>query len=1388
MIISFFLFYSSFSSVLTESDNIHKICVSGIDDQENCLSLSPLSNFVKKDNLTGYLIELQKQQIKNIEISVIGSPFSCSEKIELDLSNDKLDFISYLKIRNGEASDENHQYIKLKQLISKIPFKTLFLDGVNVLYDKNSKQKNVVEFKSLILIQSSILTFSQSIFDKSEIQKDYLLITSTDLYTDSYSLSKSGNTIKTITVSNRYTKFLGFPKYQSDDNEINSKLPKFIKNQKSFNNKIEVNTKDMTKKSVIPKKDVALYLNDYLFPQSSSVNQQIKSNNKKSTKASYQYYVRSEGICTSETDNTTCEINRTADAMNNEINIKWVGESSYIDPNLTLVIEGNQTTYITFSNFSMFYTNFLPNITLFKIQHYSCSIVLNSDNPDEPVPFVTVIPTSGTQYRPKRPRQLKYCVCLQSRFQRCKQSLECSDDGVDPENYVTGKEDSFLDAISDYRTASQVRLIITHTGTEVMNIDFKTFYVTKEITFISASSDITTQICLREDKFGEETKYFSARFHRITRVNLDEVFKFINLLILQNADLNMNKECEISNIFTDAYSIQDIQYKLTVSSMIAINSTSPLQLPPNKIVLSSKCLLYMPSISGFPHIVISGTTDQTGGGDTPGNTGRSTDSSGAEAARILKDGDTSSEGSTEKPADNTESLGKYIRFSDEDDIYSMTFMLEGTNQSIYASKTAESNVNITIDTTEDITPPSENLNEDDFSYFFFDVAPYGMQVQFLRSIPTWMKFVFVPPNSDLSSSESDSTGPGTSLNLTIEKPEALINFADISGNFDLILMSESTLRHFVTYGIHKDETPSPTNLYYNVSDLRTLTIDFQSSLSNIVFADQSINYGESLSLPKDVAQSFRVTTVSSDISFNVDDNAKVDELELYLLNRSTRLTFQSKFSSLLTNYDEMQKLNFIHFDNDVTLIADGIPYVPFVNLTENVTGVLFEDKTGQQSVTINSIERAYGMNSTRKGPTIEVTVESDPGYVLQEAVLARSVTFIDNPFKFAISAPSRASYVFKTNVTFVPRSRYPNFTIANQSSNPVESSYLLADQTKQNEGDITFQADSVTFGADGAVNQTESDGTKNKISINANSISADKISSIDSNNFNSNGISVSNTASLLDPTSNEITLGGNKVAAKSSDGSTTPTIQGANDNTNFQIDSNEKEVTIKCDDKTVPNNVKISTGSNTEKVVFDKSWNGVTNPEGVTVNLANSNTELNTEMLTLPNVTFTVNGSPRDKGELNVVENKASLTGELGFFIFLGIFAFVLVLALGFAIIGCCSLDKQQQKKKDVEDEGSDDEDDEKAAKKKEKAAKKEEEEKAKGEKKKAADEAKQQKAAEKAAKKGEKDAEKAAKKGEKEAEKAAKKGEKEAKKAEKADKKAEKADKKGKGKGKKEE
>ena len=1366
MLLSFFLFFASLEINSTESDGIYKICASGTDNISNCFLSSPTSTFVYKDNLNDLLLDLAKKSVKYIEISIVDSSISYSNNIEFDFSNQTLNSISLLKIYNGDISNQKAQFIKLKHLISKVPFQTFFLDGINILYNKESKQNDDIEFKSLILIQSSFLSFSYKNNNKFEHQKDYLSITTADLFTDSYSIFKSGNSISTAFVSDKYVKFLGFPKYQTLFNE--STKSRLLK--KSMSKKIDIITKSTASKSIIQKINVESFLYDYLFPKTES-SKPISVSKTKKAKADCTVNVFSDHItstcATSGQSPTSIEI-----SSGTNILITCDPSAENISK-LELNVTGNLTTTITFSGFSKFYTESRPSITNFVINHKDCSLSLSSSSTEEPVPFITLDPTTGVTFKPKRPRQLLYCMCLQSRFQRCKQSLECANDGVDPNNYVTGKEESFLDTVADYRTASTIRLIITHTGTETLNIDFKSFQIPKDIIFVSASTDITTQVCLRDDKLGVNSKTrFNVLFNRITNVIVDEVLKDLNLLVLQNSNLVMDANGTVENIFTDAYSIQNIQNCLTIGKIIAINSSSPLQLPPNKLYLNESSFLIIPSISGFPHIVVSGEYENSTITPTPEP---STDGTNL---RILDDEKAVLTENGDDPGKerDTYSTSRCVKFSDEDDIYTMNFMLLGYNQTILVGKLAESNVEITVDS--DTPVPSVDKAPEQVTNFLFAAAPFGMQVDFKNSIPAWMKFYFnSKEDSEIgSNSNIDYSNPiGVSLNLTIENGTSLINFGNLTGNFDLILMSSSTLQHFNNNAL-KDNAP----LHYTADNISTLTLDFQESLTDIILTSQNIEFqiaganenSHNISLPS-IANRFRVTTITPNVtlSLKLDQGLINDNFDLYLLNNHTTVIFDNTFANQLYQYENMQKINLVHLSNNIDFLSD-VNYVPYVNITENIVGVLFASNTDSNQTTdvrILSQMEAHGIRNTRTGPSISVSVESDVGYVCQEAILAQSVNFVGSPFKFAISKRARSSYTFNSRVTFVPRSRYPNnsYIIDQDGKARNIAASLLADSLVEDKT-ITFNADVVNF-ANGAINQTEEDGNKLPLTINANQLSASRLSSIDSSNFSPEGINVADQLDITDQTVNNIQLGSDNVMLTSSDGSKSPTITSPGNTAQFNINTNQKDVTVSCKDKEVPQNVHITAGSNVDKINFDKSWNGVSNAQDVTVTLQNPNTELNTEMLTLPNVTIQDrNGQVvTDKGQLNIVENKAKLTGQLGFFIFMGIFAFLLVLTIGFAIIGCTTLDKEMKKKKKSDEEEEENEKEkEKKEKKdqkaKEKAQKKEGEAKAKDEAKAAKDAAKEEKKKAADAKKQEKEAEKAAKKGEK----ADKKAEKDSKKA----------------------
>ncbi|OHS93368.1 hypothetical protein TRFO_40328 [Tritrichomonas foetus] len=1215
----------------------YNLCVTRLSNDHRCQRSG--QHQIQASQLQNKLFELSKNPERKVEIDVYG--FTDSNYLDFDLENVNIPFI----IVNGL---ELYQNIHIKSGNTRVF--AFFANNVNIVFEQNEISFNFLRLKnSPISSNGKKLTLTaKSIFsDSISLQKDKIeqIIVEKDYY-----FINSQN----IPIVKKNSKLTHLSNHELNDDEIFHLIEAEHQNYEK-GAKLLADAEETT--TVISKNSESeTELIDDKNGSSSKAPEIDKSsspNENESTPGAQCYkdrvYISENKICQC-TNFSHCPDNQTELTFHGvksssrdgdtitQLTVYYNGSLTSPLLNRSFIINLEGAIDVAFDvSFTVFHQMGDPSIQNLTFTHDEPGEFASHDN-ESPVPKVIIDPPTDIIYKPALVKEVYYCLCEKTRFDRCRKDKDCSDFNVPEENYINGKEENFLNAIADFRTPDKVQFIVAHTGSNTLQLSFKPFTSkSKSLFFKPAAVGITTNLKIRDDTLST-TEAFSVQFSSITSVDVDEVFSEMKSLTLVKSKLHTEKnDHELKILCTDAYSIQNLQNKIKVTQFLAINSSEPLTYPSGKIVLKNGSSLYMPSIDGFPLIKIR---------------------------------------------------ENMIHFVDEDDDQEMAFTFEGNN-SVFVSNilTPQNTLSFTKHPEYNSTNDAVNIS------FFFVMADSGMDIYFHDSMPKTFMFGFIPLSNESSP---------VNLNMTIANSSYTVPIAGISGNLNLIIKTQETLRHFLTH-VKEGSVAKllQMNHTYSVSDLASLTLDCQNYLRGITFNESlvtfSISEDTNLGLNSTVTKEFRIMTNTSEINFDIDTKlTTLSELELILYGPSTIIRFSKAFDKWLDidDYSNLSKINIYHGDAPVTLIADNCTYVPSVDLIDNVTGVLFESTT--KKVTFDNPNKAFGISQSRTGPSVEAQIGSKQQFIAQRSVLAKNVTFVGKQFFFLTQGKALSSYNFQTNVTVL--------NIDSFTENYTHENFLQS--IAQNVSNVQFDATSIALCENCFfIQNTTLDSTRieTNITVATDSLHISNIATIKDSYFSPDGIIVYSDAEINDNTIDSITISSTGISFQSTKkGIKSTTIISANKNAKIQINTGTN-LSIYCSDKTIIENVIVLV-RNANQITMDKSWHNVKNAKSLNLRVSSARSRIKTPLLIMPDITITnANGNPLKEEQLAEMKivHKAVYTNEIAFYIFIGLFGVVFLVTFFECAIGGCVL---KDKKDSNEDEGENGKDGKGKAKRKGKA------------------------------------------------------------------------------------
>lgn len=816
-------------------------------------------------------------------------------------------------------------------------------------------------------------------------------------------------------------------------------------------------------------------------------------------------------------------------------------------------------------------------------------------------------------------KPISYCLCSKIRFETCKKNLECDLFSIPIENYITGKEDSFKTDISNSDNRI-IRMYVTGCEGIPINLGFEDFKGRNNTFYFLLVNSYRPAIISINGKFmsssPSQDRVFSLVFNNIDKVIIDKgVVKHLDTVILKQSPLTIKlaNDLTIPRLFTDSYSIAFFEGTLHITEFISLNGSVP-HLIEGTIVLEEGSVVYSPQISLFPYVFIS------------------------------------DESITFCDSDQDNDL--VFNFAEvTDSTKSWTFYLEN-------SKSTEKQVFPTV-TFFLKTNPETNLP----LHFLVGLMAGGISMKFddLSKLAKYTHFTF----------ETYDEIDNFVLALDIDYLDPPVNhpFKEISGNFNVSLMSPKTIEYFFTHlnpdSCLNDPQEGQCDLI-TFGNLTNLTLYVYNELLKVVFKDQQFEmlfdtfelifspiFSESLEI---------YASNETDIVLSIDQQTQsIPKFVMIMEKPQSTIVFDDSFAIFNLNLKSIiENIIFYHDEKNINFVSQSMETIPMIVVYDPVPGVLFDTSTNKQYNITSSTDFSQ---SFRSGPQIIVNIVEPNLIIPQNAFLAQEVIFRGSSFSFLFFHKSRSSYIFENEVTILIENETNMIkTILDHlpylDYETINSSFGWLQVIKnQNYETNLFGVTETKFIGNGKISQT----TNTRFLFVVEKLECEFLASIDESNFVS-PIIVYDTFKITDPSLERLYISTNSIRLVDSNHHSTFLMKGK-DEASFEIviNSANKHLQVSVDSDFILSHLTIIFLSSGE-LFLDQSWFSIQNP-GRLLLTAYQNVTIRTELLTMPKFSSKLNNGAR----LFLVTNKPGFTSMKAF----GIFVALVVIAVIFCIVFC---------------------------------------------------------------------------------------------------------------------
>ncbi|KAH0788821.1 hypothetical protein GPJ56_007503 [Histomonas meleagridis] len=450
------------------------------------------------------------------------------------------------------------------------------------------------------------------------------------------------------------------------------------------------------------------------------------------------------------------------------------------------------------------------------------------------------------------------------------------------------------------------------------------------------------------------------------------------------------------------------------------------------------------------------------------------------------------------------------------------------------------------------------------------------------------------------------SGPTYTLSLTL--PEKFDNL-NINGTFNVVLESIASVSGF--FGVPRD--------------IPIVVVNCSDSELDITFKPNKNIIANEVTIDTNSIDQLSFLTYSNTIKFTSDAN--IDEypnITFIIETNNTLISFDNTFKEI-----ESISNILIEHDNNSIILESTNSFVPLVTINDNVYGVLYSAKT--DTVNISSTTN-FETENFRTGNDLTINCASGTYSFPQHSILSEFS-------RFKLDANSNIAMIYhnETQVSYSFTNGKMNFELESQSNLKYfkAKSFELSNTELNNVNDLPVLLD--TLNTD--------------------------IKSIPENSFTY--INISNSLTINDNTIQTIILGNSSIRLRSTNNIMTPLIN-KNEEATFEINTNVENILLSVEtNENCPTNTQLilTTTSETVNVHIDKSWFNVNNPEIFNIIVTNAtNVIVSTDLMILPEIT--VHNSIGETINYTSIEHESKYTSSLGFYIFIGITAFIIVLSL----------------------------------------------------------------------------------------------------------------------------
>ncbi|OHT04678.1 hypothetical protein TRFO_27758 [Tritrichomonas foetus] len=892
---------------------------------------------------------------------------------------------------------------------------------------------------------------------------------------------------------------------------------------------------------------------------------------------------------------------------------------------------------------------------------------------------------------------ISYCLCLKTRFENCKENLDCDYYSVPIEKYITGKEDWFINEIR-YSENRTIKLYVAKTEGVALNIGFDDFFgKNNEIHFIQAESEGSAWVSLNGKLMSssqDQLEIFSVFFSNIDKVTISkDVVSHINVVSLKSSSLiiKIANELTINRLYTDTRSILSFEGTLRIVHFIALNKTDPLTLP-GTIYLEENCALYIPQASSFPIIFINDESivlmDEDQDNDMPFYFSKATQPDKKWTVIISDD----------IYDDTIPSIELNLK-TNKDSTLPILFLFDlqytGISLKIDDISKLSKSMNFEIVTTEDKEKSVTFGLEFDFSAppTHHPFQTITGNVDLILMTPNTLEYFLMnldPLNCTMDSSNSSNDLPNSSLHLmnfesnSMDSSFSSLTFRHNSLSSDLSSASSNSLnsdfnsascssnresnpakkirdsdfsinsvKDSIDAKLLNSEMKSQNCTGINVYGINSLTINVLDSMTNLHFQKDYITFlsgNISIYFSILIAKKIQIIAeIKNELIISIDPNStEVSPVNLLVSNSDANITFDESFTSdTIENPNITQNIIIWHDLYNINFKSKDIPTIPLVIVSDNISGVLY-DTQSNVSFDIDK-NTSFNQTSFRIGPNISVNLIDDNLVIPQSIFLAENVYFSGRPFIFDYYTKSRCTYIINTSVQ-----------INSHDSTIYNSKFNVSKLVFKENGRFSDTTEKLIFSAD-------------DLECHSQSIAE---------NYFLKPITINNSFKLIDNTVTEILIGQNtiQIIAKNK----TAVIQKGLQNATFEIVTGQKEkISLTVIDKvtTIVGNLKLTLTDET-LLFIDRSWHNVSNPNDFTIS-SNKNIRIESDLLYFPHINLSL-------GEgIEVVPKvrNAKHTNKYAFYVFVSLAAAIFIICIIFWIIDFFHSQHESQGEEDEEED-----------------------------------------------------------------------------------------------------